>query len=378
MGFADALRIGDHFKTDMARKSAELTAAGKARIKHLARDAGGLWRAERARVERVEQALAARHVYARGHDYVVMEDDTVQIVDPHTGRVTPGRSWERGLHQLIELKEGVPLTGRSNTTAKITYQRFFRRYMKLSGMTGTAQGLATEFWRVFGLRIHKIPTHRPIQRVDRAPQIYAEAAERWDVVAARASAISAQGAAVLVGTLSVESSDLVAEKLRAAGAAPLVLNALQDAEEARIVAAAGQSGTITIATSMAGRGTDIGLDPQVVKQGGLHVLVTEPSESRRVDFQLMGRAGRQGDPGRTETMLSLQDSIFETYAPGMTRALRRVMRLFRIRRLRGPVARLVLAWAQRNVERRNARLRQATLKSDRDIIKMLGFAGRGE
>jgi preprotein translocase subunit SecA len=307
-----------------------------------------------------------------------MEDATVQIVDPHTGRVSPGRAWERGLHQLIEMKEGVPLTGRSNTAAKITYQRFFRRYMKLAGMTGTAQGLTTEFWRVFGLRIHRIPTHRPLRRIDSGPRIYADAQDRWNDVVKRALALSTSGVAVLVGTLSVDSSNLVATALRGAGAEPQVLNALQDAEEARIVAGAGAAGALTIATSMAGRGTDISLASASRAQGGLHVIVTEPSESFRVDFQLRGRSGRQGDPGRTETLISFEDTLFVTHVPRLARSLAGMMRALGIRRMGGPAARLVLALAQNAAEGRNARLRKATVKADRDIITMLGFAGRGE
>lgn len=378
LGVAKRLNDRQHFKLLRVRRAAELTQAGKDEVKRITAHDGGLWVAERARVERVEQALAALHIYARDHDYVIAKDDTIQIVDPHTGRISPGRAWERGLHQLIEMKEGVPLTGRSDTSAKITYQRFFRRYMKLAGMTGTAQGLSTEFWRVFGLRIVKIPTHRPIQRRDRPSRLYAQADVRWQDAASCATEVIARGAATLVGTLAVESSELMAEKLQGMGLHPNVLNATQDAEEAAVVAKAGAPGALTIATSMAGRGTDIGLDPAVKEAGGLHVLVTEPSESRRVDLQLMGRAGRQGDPGETQSFLCLEDDLFATYIPRTARALRRIMALLRLRCLVGFPARLVLWSAQAAAERRNARLRRATVKSDRDLLNMLGFAGRSE
>lgn len=378
LDIAADLRAEDHFRLHPQRRSVELTKAGKARLKSLTQGLPGLWRAERARVERIEQALAALHLYANGHDYVVLEDQTVQIVDAHTGRISPGRSWERGLHQLIELKEGVPLTGGTATAAKITYQRFFRRYMKLAGMTGTAQGLSSEFWRVFGLRICPIPTHRPPRRKDRQPRIYRDAAAKWAAVADRARTVAARGQPVLIGTLSVESSTRIAELLRGAGAQPMVLNALQDAEEAAIIAQAGQAGTITIATSMAGRGTDIALGPGVEALGGLHVIVTEPSESRRVDRQLIGRAGRQGDAGSSEAILSLEDELFRVQAPGLGRAATGSLRALGLRRVAGAPAALLLRGAQSAAEQRNGRLRRATLKSDRDLGTMLGFAGRGE
>lgn len=377
LDLARALRRDQDFRIDARARAAELTAAGRERAAGISADWGGLWRARRGREERVEQALAALYIYHRGQHYVVL-DGEVQIVDENTGRISPGRAWERGLHQMIEMKEGVALSGRSETSARITYQRLFRRYLRLSGMTGTARGLETELWRVYGLRLQRIPTHHPPRRRDARPVLCVDAETRAQAVAARAAELTGQGRAVLIGTRSVASSEDLAARLAARGQAAEVINALNDAQEAAIVAQAGGVGRLTIATNMAGRGTDIKPAPEVEAGGGLHVIVAEPNDSPRSDRQLIGRAGRQGDRGSSETFACPEDELFRAFLPGPVRMIQRVMRRAGVTRLGGPLPGLLIAWAQARAEGRAARLRAATLKSDRTLAGLLGFAGRSE
>ncbi|MBD3785728.1 MAG: hypothetical protein IE922_01985 [Sphingomonadales bacterium] len=372
-----ALVEGRDFRIDRRARSAELTAAGRVRAAEISADWGGLWRARRGREERAEQALAALHLYHRGQQYVLLEGE-IQIVDENTGRISPGRAWERGLHQMIETKEGATLSGRSETSARITYQRLFRRYLRLSGMTGTARGLETEMWRVYGLRLMRIPTHNPPRRRDAAPVLWVDAEARAQAVAARAAQLTAAGRAVLIGTRSVASSEDLAARLAARDQPAQVINALNDAAEAAIVAEAGGAGRLTIATNMAGRGTDIKPAPSVLAGGGLHVIVAEPNDSPRSDRQLIGRAGRQGDPGSSETFACPEDELFRAYLPGPARFVQRAMRGAGVTRLGGPLPRLMIALAQARAEGRAARLRAATLKSDRTLAGLLGFAGRSE
>jgi preprotein translocase subunit SecA len=284
----------------------------------------------------------------------------------------PDRSWERGLHQMIEAKESCEITGERRTLSRMTYQRFFRRYLLLSGMTGTASEVATELRRVYELDVLRIPTHRPPQRRRLADRCWPDAAQRWRAVADRAIELAGERRAVLVGTRSVEASEQLAALLRERGTPHRVLNARQDAAEAEIVAEAGEPGRITVATNMAGRGTDIRLADDVAARGGLHVILTEFHESARVDRQLFGRCARQGEPGSVEAMVSLDDDLFERHAP----AARHVVRAARARGApTRALLRLLLRLAQRSAERHNARIRLDTLKQDRNLQKTLAFSG---
>jgi preprotein translocase subunit SecA len=315
LGIARELRRGDDFSLDAFDKRLALTEAGKDAVARMSQTLEGLWLSRRAREEIVTQALSALWLYERDHQYVVA-DGKVQIVDESTGRVMPDRSWERGLHQLIEAKEGCELTARRDTIARLTYQRLFRRYLRLAGMTGTGAEVAGEIRSVYRLKTLRVPLHRPSRRIVLAPTVCATLDEKWRRVADAAERIAAVGRAVLIGTRSVHASEQVSAVLAARGIAHVLLNAKQDEAEADVVARAGQAGAVTVATNMAGRGTDIELDAQVHERGGLHVILTEFHESRRVDRQLFGRAARQGDPGSCEAIVSLEDEIFTLCAPG--------------------------------------------------------------
>ena len=366
LALARGLRPNLDFRLDALGRHASLTERGKRQVAATAPEGGGLWRIRRAREELVVQALSALHHFQRGRDYVIL-DDTVQIVDEFTGRVMPDRSWQSGLHQMIEVKEGVPVTGQKETLAQITYQRFFRRYRRLAGMTGTGIELAGEFREVFGLVTLRIPTHRRRLRRDLRSVFFRSASDRWDAVARRVAGLRASGRPVLVGTRSVEASDRASAALDRLGIPHAVLNARQHAEEAAIVARAGAVGAVTVATNMAGRGTDIPLDPEARRLGGLHVILTEYHESARIDRQLYGRAGRQGDPGSTEAMVALDDELFTRYAPRLSR-LARLLPL-------APFCGLVRRLAQARAERENATTRRDQTVMDRDRERAMAFAG---
>ncbi|HKY70979.1 MAG TPA: prepilin peptidase, partial [Nitrospira sp.] len=329
----------------------------------------------RRREEIVRQALTALYLFHRDTHYLV-RDEKVQIIDEYTGRIMEDRSWEQGLHQMIEIKEGCPVTPMQTSLARITYQRFFRRYLWLSGMTGTAQEVAGELWNVYGLATATVPTHRPLQRVCHGERLYATANEKWDAVVERIRELHDHERPVLVGTRSVAASELLSAKLTASSIDHVVLNARQDQEEASIVAAAGRKGRITVATNMAGRGTDIKLQHGVAEAGGLHVLATERHEAARIDRQLCGRTGRQGDPGSYETMTSFEDDLMSTRG-GMWRWITRVL----IKSgcpLQGKVASFLVRRAQVSAERLHARVRRELLQSEEQLQAILAFSGRLE
>ena len=284
------------------------------------------------------------------------------------------RSWERGLHQMIEVKESCPLSDRQETLARISYQRFFRRYLRLSGMTGTAREVAGELWSVYRLGVATIPTHRSIQRVARRDRVFDTSESRWAAVVQSVAQLHSQRRPVLIGTRSVVASERLSRLLFEAGLPHRVLNARQDREEAEIVAEAGEPGQITVATNMAGRGTDIHLGAGVAEGGGVHVLATERHDAGRIDRQLFGRCGRQGDPGSCQALLSLEDDLVATHGTWFGR-------WFAALTLRwgweGPSLRLMRR-AQRAAERMHARMRRAVLKVDDQLESALAFAGRAE
>ena len=369
---AGQLAPGRHWSLSRDERKIELTRAGRAEVAWLAAGRGGLWSILRAREELAEQALSALHLFERDRHYIV-QDDKVQIVDEFTGRVMADRSWEGGLHQMIEVKEGVTVTGRRETLARITYQRFFRRYRRLAAMTGTGMEVAGELKAEFDLDTVLIPTNRPTRRRCHGIRLWRRGSDRWGAVVARTRHVSQEGRPVLIGTRSVEASELVSELLRAAGLPHRVINARQDADEAAVIAGAGRPGCITVATNMAGRGTDILLDPAVARRGGLHVVLTEFHESARIDRQLFGRAGRQGDPGSYEVMSALEDEIFTRFLPGWFRG--GLAGLVPCRRLPPPLNRLLPRLAQGAAERKHAAIRRQQVKADIQMAKALAFAG---
>ncbi|WP_313175465.1 preprotein translocase subunit SecA [Streptococcus parasuis] len=261
----------------------------------------------------LDNALRANYIMTYDVDYLVNEDQEVMIIDPFTGRTMEGRRYSDGLHQAIEAKEGVPVQNESKTSASITYQNLFRMYKKLAGMTGTGKTEEEEFREVYNIRVVPIPTNRPIARVDHEDLLYPSLEYKFNAVIADVKRRYEKGQPVLVGTVSVETSDLISQKLVAAGVPHEVLNAKNHYREAQIIINAGQRGAVTIATNMAGRGTDIKLGPGVRELGGLCVIGTERHESRRIDNQLRGRSGRQGDPGESQFYLSLEDDLMKRF-----------------------------------------------------------------
>jgi preprotein translocase subunit SecA len=333
----------------------------------------GLWAIRRAREELVQHALAALHLFRRDVQYIVA-DGKVQIVDEYTGRVMPDRSWESGVHQLIEAKEHCTITERRKTLAQITYQRFFRRYLHLCGMTGTAIEPAGELYATYGLRVVRIPTNRPLRRTNSGTRVLPTAEFKWNAVVKSVRATVRAGRAVLIGTRSVEASEHVSQLLGKADLEHVVLNARQDREEAQVVAQAGQPGRITVATNMAGRGTDIQLEPAVRVAGGLHVILTEYHESRRIDRQLFGRAGRQGDPGSYESIVALDDELFRRFA--RDRLLQMVAKgMHPARPIPILTGRVLRSYSQRAAERLHGRARRLALAEDLRVNRILGFAG---
>ncbi|MCT7774547.1 MAG: preprotein translocase subunit SecA, partial [Lactobacillus crispatus] len=263
-------------------------------------------------VHHIDQALRANYIMLKDIDYVV-QDGEVLIVDSFTGRVMEGRRYSDGLHQAIEAKEGVKIQEESRTQATITYQNFFRMYKKLSGMTGTAKTEEEEFREIYNMQVITIPTNRPIARKDMPDILYPTLDSKFHAVVEEIKKRHANGQPVLVGTVAIESSERLSKMLDKAGIPHAVLNAKNHAKEAQIIMNAGQRGAVTIATNMAGRGTDIKLGPGVKELGGLAVIGTERHESRRIDNQLRGRSGRQGDPGYTRFYLSLEDDLMKRF-----------------------------------------------------------------
>ena len=374
--FARGLTEGKDYAFNAFQRSAVLNDHGKEKLDAFAEEMDGLWTSMRAREELINQALSALLLYRRDQHYMVSEDK-VQIIDESTGRVMPDRSWERGLHQLIEAKEGCTLTERRETLARLTYQRLFRRYVRLAGMTGTATEVAREIRSVYRLDVVRVPLNKPSRRVYGAPTVCATLEEKWSRVADAAARLArGEGRPVLIGTRSVKASEEISALLNARGIVHSLLNAKQDKSEADVIAQAGQRGRVTVATNMAGRGTDIVLGAGVVQLGGLHVILTEYHESRRIDRQLFGRCARQGDPGSCEAIVSLEDEIFTTCAPSATRMAARMAK----NRVNMPalVHRGLKALAQSQAEKRNSYIRVQNLKLDRRLNQTLAFSGRGE
>lgn len=355
-----------------------LTDAGKIRIEDFPWQEARGWTAAQQRQELVRQALSALHLFVLDKHYLV-RDGKVQIIDEYTGRVMPDRSWERGLHQLIEIKETCEMTPRKDTRARISYQRFFRRYRRLAGMTGTAREVVGELCSIYHLRVVSVATNRPCQRKYLPDRLYPGEQQKWEAVVESIAELNGAGRPVLVGTRSVGASEHLSEMLTQRGLPHRVLNARQDQEEAEIVAQAGQEAAITVATNMAGRGTDIHLGTGVADSGGLHVLATERNEARRIDRQLFGRSARQGDPGTCEVFVSLQDELIESYGSRIVLRLLPVV-LGNPKRSRAAtwLGALLFNMAQRRVERRHARMRRNLLKMDEQMGDVLAFSGRQE
>ena len=350
-------------------REVELTRQGEARAAQLAHDWPGIWRSASRREELLKQALVAHNFFEKGKQYI-LQDDKVVIVDEFTGRPMPQRSWRQGLHQAVEVKEGLDPSDPNETVARMSFQRFFRCFVRLSGMTGTAAESASELWRIYELATVRLPHNKPCIRRARPSVILPDQSRKFDAILREVQALHTEGRPILIGTRSVSVSEAIGRLLEQAGLPHQILNATRLQEEAMIVARAGERGRITVATNMAGRGTDIKLDQGVTNLGGLHVIATEPHESSRVDRQLFGRSGRQGDPGTCRLFASLEDEL-------MVRTLRGAEPSHWKQNLIRLIPGRLLFWlAQRVSERRAYRQRLAVLRSDRWLDESLSFAGR--
>ena len=390
---------GDYY-VDEKQRDIELTEDGHLKIEELLRkqnllgDGESLYATSNlALLHHVQSAVKAHALFTKDVDYIVSEQGEIVIVDEHTGRTMPGRRWSGGIHQAIEAKEGVAISNESQTLASTTFQNYFRLYQKLAGMTGTADTEAFEFRQIYGLDVVVIPTNVPMVREDLNDLIFLTQQEKYEAIVEEIRDIQEKGAPILVGTASIESSELLSGLLKKAGIRHSVLNAKFHEQEAEIIAQAGKPGTVTIATNMAGRGTDIWLggnweaevahldspsDAQVEKirtewdanhaavkeAGGLHVIGTERHESRRIDNQLRGRAGRQGDPGQSRFFLSLEDNLMRIFASERVQNLMRTLGMEHGEAIENRMVTNSIEKAQKKVEGRNFDIRKQLLEYD--------------
>ncbi|MGI9333703.1 MAG: prepilin peptidase [Gammaproteobacteria bacterium] len=371
LALARGLRAEEHYRPDAKRGGVALTDRGRLVVRDRAIGLGSRWVGRARRESVVEQALAALLMFERDRHYLV-RDGSVHIIDGSTGRLVSDRSWQRGLHQLIELKEGLAPTEPRETLARISYQQFFRRYFFLAGLTGTAWEVRGELRDVYRLGVIRVPLNRPCRRRTLATRVLPAEAAKWAAVVERIAELHTLARPVLIGAATVSASERLSALLAQRGLPHRLLNARQDRDEAALVAHAGDAGGITVATNMAGRGTDIRLAPGVDSIGGLHVLLTERHASARVDRQFYGRCARQGDPGSCEDIISLDDALLRTHAPGQLASLR----WFCVSRPGQWLAQRIIRRAQKQVERRDSRQRAQLVREDERHTDLLAFSGR--
>jgi preprotein translocase subunit SecA len=364
---AATLVRGKDFKYDPAERKAELNASGRRKVQAVAGHSSFVTLTVDGLYEYVERALRAQIAYLRDRDYVVVNGEVV-IVDEFTGRMMPGRQWQDGLHQAIQAKERLEITLETITAARVTVQDFFLRYKKLAGMTGTASSDARELRRVYKVNVFKVPTNRAGRRVWVPDRVFSTEAEKFQAVADEIVRWNQRGVPVLIGTRSIERSERLSALLNAADIEHQILNAKNHEIEAQIVAQAGQPGKVTVATNMAGRGTDIKLGEGVAELGGLHVIGTERHEARRIDRQLAGRCARQGDPGFCRFFVSLEDEIVEAFGEKPAARIRKRYR-GRGELTSGTMRRLIFA-AQRKKERQHYRDRKLLMNYEKQRAEM--------
>jgi preprotein translocase subunit SecA len=346
--WAARLVVDEDYEVDLKHKSASLTESGIAKMERWT-GIKNIYDLENViEAHQINQALKAKTLFQRDQEYLV-KDGEVIIVDEFTGRTMPGRRWSDGLHQAVEAKEGVKVQQEQKTIATITVQNYFRQYDKLAGMTGTALTESEEFHKIYGLDVVVIPTNKNMIRADSPDVIYKTEQSKFEAVIDEIVEMNKDRRPVLVGTVSVEKSERLARMLEKRGVKHNVLNAKQHEREAAIVAEAGQPSAVTIATNMAGRGTDIVLGPGVTDVGGLHIIGTERHESRRIDNQLRGRAGRQGDPGSSRFFISLEDDLMKIFGPAADR-IGRLMDSLEVEPIEHPWVARSIAGAQKKVE----------------------------
>ncbi|MAM87299.1 preprotein translocase subunit SecA [Allohahella sp. A8] len=407
-GSAIAAKLGEavteatgHFTIDEKARNVELTEAGHAYVEELLIGEGLLEEGESLYsasnlnlLHHVSSALKAHHLFTKNVEYIVQNEQVV-IVDEHTGRTMPGRRWGDGLHQAIEAKEGLNIQAESQTVASTTFQNYFRLYEKLAGMTGTADTEAFEFRQIYGLDVVVIPTNKPVSRIDHNDLVFMTEGEKYAAIIEDIKEGIAEGRPILVGTASIESSELVSSLMKKEGLPHNVLNAKQHEREATVIAEAGRPGTVTIATNMAGRGTDIVLGGSweaelaeleaegasqdkidaakaewhkrheaVLKAGGLYVICCERHESRRIDNQLRGRSGRQGDPGSTRFYLSLEDNLMRIFASDRMKGMMQALGMQQGEAIEHRMVSNAIEKAQKKVEGRNFDARKTILEYD--------------
>lgn len=354
-------------------RDTELTNEGKAHLAQLCQNMPGFWKGRRRREEMVIQALTASQFYQRGKQYVV-EDDKVVIVDEFTGRLMPDRSWREGLHQAVEAKEKLEINPPKDTYARVSFQRFFRMYSKLSGMTGTASEATAEFWQIYHLPVTVIPTNKPCIRKYLPDIVLPTESAKWQTIVSQIKQVHQTGRPILIGTRSVKASEHLSGLLNDEKLDHQVLNAIYHLQEAQIVAGAGQPAKITVATNMAGRGTDIKLGRGIAELGGLHVIATERHESARIDRQLFGRCARQGDPGSAQAIVSLEDELIARYAQIISAPFRNRQN-GKAKNISSLLTRGIFKMAQLHAEKMALRKRKSVLKTDHWLDEQLGFAG---
>lgn len=369
--FVKSLKLEEDYEKDEEKGQVHLTQEGMTKsekffgIKNIA-DANNI-----ELIHHIRQSLVANYHMKKDQDYVVKNDE-ILIVDKFTGRLMPGRRFSNGLHQSLEAKENVTVQKESKTIATITYQNYFRMFEKISGMTGTAYTEKTEFEEIYGMKVIVIPTNHPLARKDHNDMLFKTAAEKRRAIVKEVKEKYEKGQPVLIGTIYIDQSETISELLNAEGIPHRLLNAKQDKNEALIISMAGQRGAITIATNMAGRGTDIKLGEGVSDLGGLFVLGTERHDSRRIDNQLRGRSGRQGDPGESRFYLSLEDKIFDMLGKEKAENLRKLADKLGVKEdevIEDPTITKAIESVQTNIENMNYRIRKATLEFDKILNK---------
>lgn len=376
LNLAESLNRSTDFIVDRTHNEITLTKHAKTHLQTKAESLSDHWQSTRRRENLVVQALTANHLFHRDKHYLV-RDGKVQIIDSNSGRVMADRAWEMGLHQLIETKEACKLTGRREPLARISYQRFFRRYLRLGGMSGTVQEVADELWNSYLLRVVRVPTHRPLKRKQMRDRVYRCEQQKSQALLRQVNKMHRQGRPVLIGTASVEQSDQVSQLLTESSINHQVLNARQDQEEAKIIAAAGEIGAITVATNMAGRGTDIPLNEAVVTLGGLHVIALARNDARRIDRQLFGRCARQGDPGSAELILSIEDKNIALFFP---RAILQLLAAISQKEKPLPyfMGKVLASLPQKRIERMHRQARKQLSKIEAQLKNTLAFSGQLE
>ncbi|MGK0440329.1 MAG: preprotein translocase subunit SecA [Pseudohongiellaceae bacterium] len=380
--YADALYIasllfeGIDYRINQEARLIELNAGGEEHIEELSLSLSEFWKNKRRRETLIKQALSAKYFYSKDKHYVITEDE-INIIDEATGRLMPDRAWEYGLQQMIEAKEGCNISEPREPQARISYQRFFCRYLRVGGTSGTLSDVAAELRSVYNLGVLTVPRHRPCRRHWLGEAVFRNDEMRTHTLLNRIEALYRQRRPVLIGTNTVEESEHISQLLTQASIPHRVLNAKQDQQEAQVIAQAGQAQAITVATNMAGRGTDIELGKGVAELGGLHVIALNRNSSRRIDRQLYGRCARQGDPGSAEAILSLNDPALVDYYSSTTLNLLSKLTVGH-KSLPPWLSQLIVRLPQKRYEKRQALARKKVTQQDRQLRRILAFSGKFE